>query len=676
MSGQEPVQALYITDEPAADTQLPALLTDYGPVNVTKSTTRTAALDTLTASSFDRVLLAADPADRDFSGFLEKVRDHDPAVPIIAAPEDTDVDPEGLPPGITEYLPPSVDDLVRRDLLVQRIETLTDPSATPPTRYSALSELISIATDPSVSFDTALQHATETLSQLLPVAFVSVFEYHDDGLRLRDRYDVAATQHTAGGSTMVTCPTDTIADFEGVVPLAALPATVRDSLAGDGPGVAAPIWIDDELVGLLVGSGTSFSPAEEMLFEHGADVLSWCFRRRSYADRVSQIEEQNEKIRALHQVAADLDDAKTPDSVYEMIIDAAESILEFDVAIADAVEDGVLIPKAVSSHLSEEQYYDETPIDHDDSVAAAVYQSGETSLVTNTNEADAVRADTRFLSLLTISIGEYGVFQAAAESVNAFDETDLELAELLVTHGRDRLRQLEQTQQLEAYTDTLERQNERLDAFASVVSHDLRNPLQVAIGNLQRIKTTAPDDPVATAVDELDKSLNRMESLIDDLLTLATEGELVDSLEPTSIAQVAEDAWATVPTATATLTVETDLEVTADGSRLQQLFENLFVNAIDHGGPDVAITVGELPNQAGFFVADDGPGIDPDARDVVFEHGYTTSTEGTGVGLEIVADIVAAHDWTITATESHTGGAQFEITGVDAMATDREPPSD
>lgn len=675
MPGEEQVDVLYVADEPTAATGLSALLEQYDAAQLTEATNRSTALSTLRNTPVDCIVLVADPADEGLPTLLDTLRNHDPTVPIVVAPREAELEPEALPTGVTEYLPPETDDLVRRDLLAQRIEAVTDLSATPPTRYAVLANLTEIATDPSVSFETALHHLTETLSRILPVDTLSVFECTDSGVALRDRYLVAEDRHTTDDSLMITCPTDEIAQLDRTGVLADLPTTLTHAFAHDSPGVAAPVWMDSDLVGLLVASGNSFSPSEEAMFEHGADILGWRFRRRSYVERETQVEEQNKKIRALHQVAADLDEARTPGAVYEMLIDASESILEFDLAIADAAEDGYLRPKAVSADLSEEQYYDKMPLDPDDSVGAAVYETGETSLVNDTRDAEAAPADNRFLSVLTVPIDEYGILQAAAETVGAFDETDVELAELLATHGRDRLRQLDQTQQLESYTDTLERQNERLDAFASVVSHDLRNPLQVATGHLQRIKETDPDEPVASAVDEVTKSLDRMESLIDDLLALATEGEIADSLEPTSIRQTAHNAWATVPTADATLAVETDLLVAADAPRLQQLFENLFVNAIDHGGRDVDVTVGALPDRDGFFVADDGPGIDAADSDVVFEHGYTTSTDGTGVGLEIVADIAAAHDWAITVAESARGGAKFEIVGVEVITADHEQTS-
>ncbi|SEV94734.1 hybrid sensor histidine kinase/response regulator [Halobacterium jilantaiense] len=221
----------------------------------------------------------------------------------------------------------------------------------------------------------------------------------------------------------------------------------------------------------------------------------------------------------------------------------------------------------------------------------------------------------------------------------------------------------------------LQRQNDRLEKFASIVSHDLRNPLSVAEGHLEMALETGDTshlDSVAAAHD-------RMRTLIEDILTLTREGETVTDFEAVDLAAVAADCWALVDAPAATVDVQDSASVLADRSRLQQVFENLFRNAIEHGstspdsqarqgavedgGNDVTVTVGRLAN--GFFVADDGPGVPAEDREAVFESGYTTSEHGTGFGLTIVAEIVDAHGWDISLTESENGGARFEIRGVD-----------
>jgi len=207
----------------------------------------------------------------------------------------------------------------------------------------------------------------------------------------------------------------------------------------------------------------------------------------------------------------------------------------------------------------------------------------------------------------------------------------------------------------------LERQNKRLEEFASVVSHDLRNPLNVASGRLELLE----EEYESNHIGAIERAHDRMESLIEDLLALARENE--DETKPVALAPLCGSCWRNVETETATLRVETDRVVRADEGRLKQLFENLVRNAVEHGGEGVTVTVGEL--DGGFHVADDGPGIPPEERDSVFEAGYSTATDGTGFGLSIIRDVAETHDWDVDLAESDDGGARFEFTGV-AFADD------
>ncbi len=210
-----------------------------------------------------------------------------------------------------------------------------------------------------------------------------------------------------------------------------------------------------------------------------------------------------------------------------------------------------------------------------------------------------------------------------------------------------------------AYQRALERQNERLEEFTSIVSHDLRNPLNVAIGRLELVRDEYESEHLAS----VHRAHDRMQTLIEDLLTLAREGETAGEVEPVNLAAIIEQCWRNVDMGGASLQIATDATIRAERSRLAQILENLFRNAVEHGGDDVTVTVGGI-DESGVYVADDGqgiPGTDPDA---VFEPGYTTTDDGSGLGLAIVRQGVEAHDWDIAVTESADGGARFEITGV------------
>jgi PAS domain S-box-containing protein len=224
-----------------------------------------------------------------------------------------------------------------------------------------------------------------------------------------------------------------------------------------------------------------------------------------------------------------------------------------------------------------------------------------------------------------------------------------------------------------AYERRIERENERLDEFASIVSHDLRNPLNVLSGYLRLARETGNE----SYFERCDTALDEMERLIDDVLTLARQGDAVESVDPVPLDELAkryandalgsidggegDEGGETEGDGSVEVAVETERDVLADPGRVKRLLQNLFRNAAEHGGD--RIVVGDLPD--GFYVEDDGPGIPEDRRDEVFESGHTTSESGTGFGLAIVERIAEAHGWEMTLTEGDEGGARFEFTGVE-----------
>ncbi|WP_276253974.1 sensor histidine kinase [Halomontanus rarus] len=240
----------------------------------------------------------------------------------------------------------------------------------------------------------------------------------------------------------------------------------------------------------------------------------------------------------------------------------------------------------------------------------------------------------------------------------------------------------------ESHKHELERQNERLNEFTEVLTHDLRSPLMVAEGHLSLLEADATADDVHTHVDKCSTALDRMEQLIEEIRTFVLDGRLVDSPDAVDLDRVATTAWECVDTAAATLEVESDLTIRADEDRLRRVFENLYRNSLEHGresgsesdrpdGDDVNVTISVGRLDDGFFVADDGPGIPEDQRDRVFDRGFTTGDDSTGFGLAIVANIADAHDWTVSVGDGVAGGARFEFTDVvrtdDADTVEKRP---
>jgi PAS domain S-box-containing protein len=506
---------------------------------------------------------------------------------------------------------------------------------------------------------------------------------------------------------------------------------------------------------------------------------------RSKPSMSEQLREEKRKIEELHGVASEMEACHTKSEVYQLGVDAAEGILEFDICGIDVEGNGYLVPKATSSEMPNDGY---DALEADKGLAGRTFQDGESFLIPDVRTMDeAEPVQEQYRSILSVPLGDYGVFQAGSREAEAFDEDDLELAELLMSHvtevisridsqsalreseekyrtlvegshdaifihndaqfefvnGRvaeltgysreelvgmpvwnvvheddhERIREIldnrtsedsdapphyelrirskdgnvryvEMSVQPIAYNGEqahlgsardvterrqrkrkVERQNERLKEFASVVSHDLRNPLNVAQGHLELARETGDEQHF----EKTGGALERMESLIEDLLKLARQGQDVSETEPVNLENVVRRAWSTVSTGDATLDLSGDLgEVEADDGRLQELFENLFHNAVEHAGGAVTVSVGVLGGanrgstpphggRDGFYVEDDGPGIPKDERDRVFEHGHTTAEDGSGLGLSIVSSIVDAHDWDVTATEGEIGGARFEV---------------
>jgi len=205
----------------------------------------------------------------------------------------------------------------------------------------------------------------------------------------------------------------------------------------------------------------------------------------------------------------------------------------------------------------------------------------------------------------------------------------------------------------------LQRQNERLDRFASFISHDLRNPLNAAIGSTKLAERT--DEP--ENFEAVRESLERMEDMIDDMMSLARAETTVEETEELEIGTQAHVAWETSDTGDATLETDAPDSETIEGDPhlLRSILENLFRNSIDHNDSEVTVTVGLLNDREGFYVQDDGDGVPEEERDDVFEYGYTTTSEGAGLGLAIVKDLVEAHGWDVRVTEGSEGGARFEF---------------
>ncbi|WP_167837315.1 hybrid sensor histidine kinase/response regulator [Halosimplex halophilum] len=435
------------------------------------------------------------------------------------------------------------------------------------------------------------------------------------------------------------------------------------------------------------------------------------------AERERKLERLQHRTRALMHT-------ETAEETARVATEAADALLEARLSGVFLLDDGGdrLEPAAVVDAVREA--FDEVPEYPRDapegSRAALVwdaFETGEPVRIDDVPADDRVDEPTPSRSVILYPMGDHGVFVVSAERTHAFSGTDEVLVEILATTLEAALDRTERRAELRSQRDELERKNERLEEFTSVVSHDLRNPLTVLNGAIEAAEATGDPEHFERGRDAVD----RMDAMIENLLALSRQGEAISEPESVDLAEAAVRAWGAVETDAERLAVETDRTIRADPDRLAHLLENLFRNAVEHGStspqsqapgdadgassaePSVADAPGDAVEHGstsghpeaddgvehgaagraadevgedglvvrvgdvdgGFFVADDGPGIPGDVREEVFESGFSTRGDSTGFGLAIVDRIAEAHDWSVAATESEDGGARFEITGVD-----------
>jgi light-regulated signal transduction histidine kinase (bacteriophytochrome) len=232
--------------------------------------------------------------------------------------------------------------------------------------------------------------------------------------------------------------------------------------------------------------------------------------------------------------------------------------------------------------------------------------------------------------------------------------------------------------ELEQRNAELERSNRELEQFASIVSHDLKSPLQVVRGFVELLGRQADANPdqateVQTYVAAALRGAARMDRLIDDLLAYSRAGQRPAEFVPTDLdviaSEVLADSAALIAETEAVITVGPLPTVPGDATQLRQLLQNLITNAIKFRRtgiiPEVSITAQSAAGQWVIDVADNGIGIDAAHRDEIFamfsrlHHG---DRPGSGIGLAICARVVANHGGSIWAEGVEGEGSLLRFT--------------
>lgn len=219
--------------------------------------------------------------------------------------------------------------------------------------------------------------------------------------------------------------------------------------------------------------------------------------------------------------------------------------------------------------------------------------------------------------------------------------------------------------------DQLAARLERDRRFAADVSHELRSPLQTlsaATSVLDRHKARL-DERAATAVTLLSGEVARFQRLVTDLLELARDDQ-PPQREPVDVADLAREQCQTrgLEPGIVAVTDGTDTTWPVDRRRFAQILGNLLDNADRHGGGAVAVRFTQTPEAFLLDVDDEGPGVRPEDRDVIFDRfvrgraaNARGDSDGTGLGLALVARHTAAHGGRVSVTDRPGGGARFRV---------------
>ena len=224
--------------------------------------------------------------------------------------------------------------------------------------------------------------------------------------------------------------------------------------------------------------------------------------------------------------------------------------------------------------------------------------------------------------------------------------------------------------------DRLQRAFGREREFVADASHELRTPVTIAQGELELLRREVEGEQ-REHIDVVRRELRRMERLVAEMLTLASE-ETEASLrhERVDVGDLLADLRRDLPLMgprqyrvdEATGTVE------ADPDRLAQVFRNLLSNAVAHTSEGGEVRVEAHPNgdRIRFAVHDDGPGFAPEEAERLFDRFYRTDagrgrdTGGSGLGLAIARSIVEAHGgriWAEAGTRASGATVVFELPG-------------
>ncbi|MBZ6493733.1 PAS domain-containing sensor histidine kinase [Natrinema longum] len=386
--------------------------------------------------------------------------------------------------------------------------------------------------------------------------------------------------------------------------------------------------------------------------------------------------EYDRVVTSLHEITRWLLESDDPEEICAIAVHAGSDLLDLPISGVWLLEEerGYLEPVAGTAGAHDE--FGGLPrFNPGEGLVWDVFEAGEVQLFDDLGTIDNLyNPDTPLESEIIAPIGTHGILMTGSLDPYRFDETDIDLISTLVENTRAALDRADREQVLRDRTAELERQTDRLEAIADVLSSDLKDQLETVADALEAETTDEWEFPLAE--DTVETTLDRAERLVDDIREFARNASAVGTRTRLDLEAAIEDAISDSQLETDAVVVDGSATLRADPDRFGHLIETAFDSATARAEGDVTIRIGLVGfddgGSRGFFLLDDATEIPPTAHDRVLDPTADDETAIDGLGLALVRAIAKAHDWECSVTNGDNGGTRIEIRDVTTLERLRE----
>ena len=404
---------------------------------------------------------------------------------------------------------------------------------------------------------------------------------------------------------------------------------------------------------------------------------------------VTDRREYERVVTSLHEITRWLLESDDPEEICAIAVHAGSDLLNLPISGVWLLEEeqGYLEPVAGTAGAHDEfgglpRFYP------GEGLVWETFESGDIERFDDLATVDDIyNPDTPIRSEIIAPIGTHGVLMTGSFDAHQFDETDVDLISTLVENTRAALDRADREQVLRERTAELERQTERLESVADVLSSDLKaqlstlaDALEAEGGGMSASRGGTPDNwEFPLAEDSVEATLDRTERLVDDIREFARNASAVGPRSRIDLESAIEDALERSRLDSERVVVEQSATLRADADRFVHLLETAFDDAAARADGEVTIQVGLVgfgtsDRSRGFFLLDDATEIPPTAHDRVLDvttddgEAHTgVETNIDGLGLALVRAIAEAHDWSLTVDNGTNGGTRLEIRDVTTL---------